>query len=79
MAAVARWAPQAGATTVLLVSDGFHLGRLRVEAARWPIKAYTSPAPHSPIGRGGKAEFGYLAKEAAKIPAAWLRKIISTR
>jgi uncharacterized SAM-binding protein YcdF (DUF218 family) len=79
MAAVGRWAPAAGAKTVLLVSDGFHLGRLRIEATRWPIEAYTSPAPHSPIAQGGRVEFGYLAREAAKIPAVWARTIISIK
>ena len=79
IAAVGKWAPTAGAKTVLLVSDGFHLGRLRIEAARWPIEAFTSPAPQSPISQGGRAEIGYLAREAAKIPAVCLRTIMSTQ
>lgn len=79
MAAVGQWAPKAGALTVLLVSDGFHLARLRIEARRWPIKAYTSPAPQSPISPGGRGELTYLAREAAKIPAVWARAIVSIR
>ena len=78
MTAVARWAAMTGARTILLVSDGFHLARLRIEAARWPIEAFTSPAPQSPINPGGRGEFGYLAREALKIPAVWLRTFIST-
>lgn len=79
MAAVGQWAPSAGAHTVLLVSDGFHLARLRIEAKRWPIVAYTSPAPESPINPGGRGELGYLAREAVKIPAVWIRSVISTK
>ena len=79
MGAVGRWAIGANAERVLLVSDAFHLGRLRIEATRWPIQAYTSPAPASPIARGSQAELGYLAREAAKIPAVWIRAMISTR
>lgn len=79
MGAVGRWALGAKAERVLLVSDAFHLGRLRIEAARWPIQAYTSPAPASPIAPGSRVELGYLAREAAKIPAAWIRAVMSTK
>ncbi len=73
MTAVSHWIHREGLATVLLVSDGFHLGRLRLEARRVQLTAYTSPAPESPIQTGSRREWAYLGLEALKVPVAWAR------
>jgi uncharacterized SAM-binding protein YcdF (DUF218 family) len=68
--ALAIWAESHGVRSVLLVSDGFHLARLRLEAGKLGLKAYTTPAPTSPIVPGSATELGYFLREAAKLPIA---------
>jgi uncharacterized SAM-binding protein YcdF (DUF218 family) len=75
MNALSEWARESGVHSVLLVSDGFHLGRLRLEASRIALTAYTTPAPKSPIGPGTVREMGYLVREAAKLPVIWIKSI----
>ena len=70
MAAVAEWVRDRGLTDVLLVSDGFHLARLRVVARRHGLTAWTSPAPASPIS--GAREWGYFLAEGVKLPVVYL-------
>jgi uncharacterized SAM-binding protein YcdF (DUF218 family) len=72
MAAVARWAADAEVASLLLVSDPFHSARLRGEARRAGLAAWTSPTRTSPISARLGAELRYLAAEAWKAPAAWL-------
>lgn len=71
MAAVAGWVRDRSLADVLLVSDAFHLARLRVVARRHALVAWTSPAPASPIS--GEREWGYFLAEGAKLPVAWVR------
>ncbi|HEX7918824.1 MAG TPA: YdcF family protein [Gemmatimonadales bacterium] len=71
MAAVAEWVQGRALRDVLLVSDGFHLARLRVVARRHGLVAWTSPAPASPIN--GEREWGYFMAEGVKLPVAYLR------
>lgn len=71
IAAVAEWVRERELTDVLLVSDAFHLARLRVVAGRHGLVAWTSPAPKSPIS--GEREWGYLLAEGFKLPVAWVR------
>lgn len=75
MVALGVWMHQHALRSALLVSDGFHLGRLRIEARRQRIQAYTSPTPASAIAAGGRLEWGYLAREALKVPVAWARQM----
>ncbi|HET7041500.1 MAG TPA: YdcF family protein [Gemmatimonadales bacterium] len=70
MAAVGDWVRDRGLIDVLLVSDAFHLARLRVEARRHGVTAYTSPAAGSPIS--GSREWGYFLAEGVKLPVAYL-------
>lgn len=77
MDALREWSQGGGIASVLLVSDGFHLARLRLEAARRGLAASTSPAPDSPISRGSAAELGYFIKETAKIPVILLRGLVA--
>jgi uncharacterized SAM-binding protein YcdF (DUF218 family) len=73
MTAVAKWLQRARLRRVLLVSDPFHMLRLRLEARRTGLEAYTSPTESSPISDNPVLELRYLAAEALKIPVAWLR------
>ncbi|MEO6066513.1 MAG: YdcF family protein [Gemmatimonadales bacterium] len=69
MAAVAEWVRTHQLADVLLVSDAFHMARLRVVAHRHGLTAWTSPAPESPIV--GEREWGYLLAEGVKLPVAY--------
>jgi uncharacterized SAM-binding protein YcdF (DUF218 family) len=73
MTAVAAWLRAAHLKRVILVSDPFHMFRLRLEARRTGLEAYTSPTESSPISDNPVLELRYLAAEALKIPVAWLR------
>ncbi|MES2124878.1 MAG: YdcF family protein [Gemmatimonadota bacterium] len=73
MDAVAEYLHGAGREHVILVSDPFHLARLRLEARRLGLVAYTSPTSTSPISRDFSTELGYLLAEAAKLPVIVLR------
>ncbi len=76
MTAVADWLKSEHLSRVLLVSDPFHMLRLRLEARRNNLEAYTSPTDTSPISDNPVLELRYLALEALKIPVAWLRSIV---
>ena len=73
MTAVAAWLRPRGLTRVLLVSDPFHMFRLRLEARRTALEAFTSPTESSPISDNPVLELRYLFAEGFKIPVAWLR------
>jgi uncharacterized SAM-binding protein YcdF (DUF218 family) len=62
-----------GLRRVLLVSDPFHMFRLRLEARRTGLEAYTSPTESSPISDNPVLELRYLFAEGFKIPIAWAR------
>ncbi len=73
MTAVADWLVAEGLHSVILVSDPFHMFRLRLEARRTNLEAYTSPTESSPISDNPVLELRYLAAEGFKIPVAWIR------
>jgi uncharacterized SAM-binding protein YcdF (DUF218 family) len=77
MTAVADWLEQEGLQRALLVSDPFHMFRLRLEARRTGLEAYTSPTESSPISDNPVLELRYLFAEGFKIPVAWLRSALS--
>jgi uncharacterized SAM-binding protein YcdF (DUF218 family) len=77
MTAVADWLEAEGLHSVILVSDPFHMFRLRLEARRTNLEAYTSPTESSPISDNPVLELRYLAAEGFKIPVAWLRATLS--
>jgi uncharacterized SAM-binding protein YcdF (DUF218 family) len=77
MTAVAEWLDQEGLRRVILVSDPFHMFRLRLEARRTDLEAYTSPTEDSPISDNPVLELRYLLAEGFKIPVAWVRAAIS--
>jgi uncharacterized SAM-binding protein YcdF (DUF218 family) len=73
MNAVTGWLRQRGLRRVQLVSDPFHMFRLRLEARRTGLVAYTSPTESSPISDNPVVELRYLFAEGFKIPVAWAR------
>jgi uncharacterized SAM-binding protein YcdF (DUF218 family) len=77
MTAVADWLEATHLNRVILVSDPFHMLRLRMEARRTNLEAYTSPTESSPISDNPVLELRYLAAEALKIPVAWVQAAIS--
>jgi uncharacterized SAM-binding protein YcdF (DUF218 family) len=79
MTAVAEWMRERGMRRVLLVSDPFHMFRLRLEARRTALEAYTSPTESSPISDNPVLELRYLFLEGFKIPVALARAVGSER
>lgn len=77
MTAVADWLEAAHLKRVILVSDPFHMLRLRMEARRTNLEAFTSPTESSPISDNPVLELRYLAAEALKIPVAWVQAALS--
>jgi uncharacterized SAM-binding protein YcdF (DUF218 family) len=73
MSAVADWLRARGLGRVILVSDPFHMFRLRLEARRTALNALTSPTESSPISDNPVLELRYLLLEGFKIPIAWLQ------
>ena len=73
MNAAGEWLAARGLGTVLLVSDPFHMARLRFEARRTRLTAYLSPTETSPISDNPVLELEYLAAETFKVPVAWVR------
>jgi uncharacterized SAM-binding protein YcdF (DUF218 family) len=72
LAEVKRWFGGRGMRRVLLVSDGFHMLRLRIIADRLGLVPFTSPAPGSPIHANVRRNTGYLFAEGVKVPFTWL-------
>jgi len=72
MAEVAGWFRGRGSHRVLLVSDAFHMLRLRILAPRLGLTAYSSAAPTSPIRANPRQHAAYLLAEGAKVPFTWV-------
>jgi uncharacterized SAM-binding protein YcdF (DUF218 family) len=73
MESVAQWAQAHQIKRVLLVSDPFHMLRLRLEAGRTSLIAFTSPTSSSPISADWRTELYFFAAEAWKVPVVLLR------
>lgn len=65
-----------GLQRVILVSDPFHMARLRLEGRRLGLQTYTSPTTTSPISTHFRTEVVYLLKEAAKLPVIVIRSML---
>lgn len=76
MTAVGEWLRERRLRRVLLVSDPFHMFRLRLEARRIGLEAYTSPTESSPISANPVLELRYLFAEGLKVPIAWVRSVL---
>ena len=75
MNAVATWFGERDQRRAILVSDPFHMLRLRLEARRTGLQAYTSPTDTSPISDNPALELRFLAVEAFKIPIAYVKSL----
>ena len=75
MRSVAEWMREREVARVLLVSDPFHMARLRLEARYARLEAFVSPTRTSPIMAGSRTEAGYLALEALKLPVTAIRNM----
>src|SRR5689334_6088282 len=55
--------------TAILVSDPFHMLRLRILSSQYGVDAYTSPTKTSPISANAGQTLGYVLSESIKVPA----------
>ncbi len=72
LAEIGGWFRGRGSRRVLLVSDAFHLLRLRILATRLALDPRTSPAPGSPITASPRRHVAHLLSEGVKVPLAWV-------
>jgi uncharacterized SAM-binding protein YcdF (DUF218 family) len=72
MAEIAGWYRGRGSRRALLVSDAFHMLRLRILAGRLGLVAFTSAAPTSPIRASPRRHVAYIAAEGFKVPITWI-------
>ena len=72
MRAVAGMLEVRGLQTALLVSDPFHMLRLRILARRFGFTPYTSPTQTSPISPNREERWKYILSESLKAPMAFL-------
>ena len=75
--ALDRWLADEGLETVTLVSDPFHMARLRLEANRLDMVAYTSPTRTSPISESLRSELAYYVTKAFKVPVAAFKVLVA--
>jgi uncharacterized SAM-binding protein YcdF (DUF218 family) len=72
MRAVAGMLEARGLQTALLVSDPFHMLRLRILARRFGFTPYTSPTRTSPISPNREQRWKYVFSESLKAPMAYI-------
>ncbi len=72
MRAVAGMLEVRGLQSALLVSDPFHMLRLRILARRFGFTPYTSPTRTSPISPNREERWKYIFSESLKAPMAFL-------
>ena len=72
MQAVARIMDDREKTTVILVSDPFHMLRLSILARRYGLVPYTSPTRTSPITSNREERWKYMVSESVKVPLAYI-------
>lgn len=70
MKAVRRVMDQRGLRRAVLVSDPFHMLRLKLLSLRVGIEGFTSPTPTSPISRNRSEERKFLIRESFSLPFA---------
>jgi uncharacterized SAM-binding protein YcdF (DUF218 family) len=71
MRAVAGMLEVRGLESALLVSDPFHMLRLRILARRFGFTPYTSPTRTSPISPNREERWKYIFSESIKAPMAF--------
>lgn len=76
MVAVARLMAGNELTTAILVSDPFHMLRLRLLAARLRLRAVSSPTRTSPIAQGSTQEWRHMLRESLILPSILFGQIV---
>jgi uncharacterized SAM-binding protein YcdF (DUF218 family) len=74
LAAVARLMRDGEMESAVLVSDPFHMLRLRLLAARFGIRAHSSPTRTSPISGKSDEEWRHVLRESLVLPFALLER-----
>lgn len=74
--AVASIMKENGLRRVILVSDPFHMLRLKLLAERLDMDAVTSPTRTSPISASPTKALGYMVSESVKVPAILLLGLV---
>jgi uncharacterized SAM-binding protein YcdF (DUF218 family) len=72
MRAVARIMDDREQSSVILVSDPFHMLRLSILARRFGLEPYTSPTRTSPITSNREEHWKYMVSESVKVPLAYI-------
>jgi uncharacterized SAM-binding protein YcdF (DUF218 family) len=72
MRAVARIMDDREQSSVILVSDAFHMLRLSILARRHGLEPYTSPTRTSPIASNREERWKYMVSESVKVPLAYI-------
>jgi uncharacterized SAM-binding protein YcdF (DUF218 family) len=72
MQAVVRLMRENDFSSAILVSDPFHMLRLRLLAARLGLRAYSSPTRTSPIYVGSHEEWRHVLRESVILPSLLL-------
>ncbi|HEX8242517.1 MAG TPA: YdcF family protein [Longimicrobium sp.] len=72
MRAVTRVMRNRGMRSAVLVSDPFHMLRLKLLARQMGVRGYTSPTHTSPISRNPAQERKFLLRESIGLPFALL-------
>lgn len=75
MRTVAGFMKSRGMQSAVLVSDPFHMLRLRIVAAQLGIRAYSSPTRSSPIRLDSAEEWKHVFRESLIIPLALLGQV----
>lgn len=75
MRSVADFMASRGMESAVLVSDPFHMLRLRIVAAQLGIRAYSSPTRSSPIRLDSAEEWKHVFRESLIIPLALLGRV----
>jgi uncharacterized SAM-binding protein YcdF (DUF218 family) len=75
MRAVSRLMRGRNMNTAVLVSDPFHMLRLKLLARRVGFRGYTSPTRTSPISRNREEERKHLVRESFSLPFALLQAL----
>jgi uncharacterized SAM-binding protein YcdF (DUF218 family) len=70
--AVARIMDDRELSSVILVSDPFHMLRLSILAKRHGLQPYTSPTRTSPITSNREERWKYVVSESVKVPLAYI-------
>lgn len=74
MEAVAEMMQRHGLRSAVLVSDPFHMLRLRLLALRVGVRAHTSPTRTSPISRNAAEERRHVVRESFSLPLSLVEK-----